>query len=63
MKTNNLHIILGSSYFFQKSYLFRYDDALENFNIVLQNDSSNYLSLKICAYIYEVKEKYLQFFN
>lgn len=56
VKTNNLHIILCSSYFFQAiyndddDYYCYYYDALDNFNIALQNNPNNYLCLKYCAY-------------
>src|SRR5947199_8059016 len=70
MNTHRFHylrciycILLASSYFFQTSYLFRYDDALENFNIALQNDPNNYLCLKYCAYIYENQNKYSNTLN
>src|SRR5205085_2208733 len=55
VKINNLHIILGNSYLFNKNYY----EALENYNIALKNSknsSNSYLCLKHCAYIYEKLE-------
>ena len=62
-KMNNARIILGKSYFLLKDELLLYDDALNNFEIALQNDPNNYLCLKHCAYIYEIKGKYTNVLN
>ncbi|GBC20478.2 hypothetical protein GLOIN_2v1837326 [Rhizophagus irregularis DAOM 181602=DAOM 197198] len=37
--------------------------AIENYNIALKNDPNNYLCLKNCAYIYEIKVDYLNPLN
>ncbi|GES80282.1 hypothetical protein GLOIN_2v1871094 [Rhizophagus clarus] len=61
-KINNLYILLGINNLFeaektsQVNYL---DDALKNFNIVLQSSPNNSLCCKNCAYIYEKRENYL----
>ncbi|CAB5199627.1 unnamed protein product [Rhizophagus irregularis] len=57
-KINNLYILLGNSYF-SYYYVYRAAKAIENYNIALKNDPNNYLCLKNCAYIYEIKVDYL----
>ncbi|PKK71902.1 hypothetical protein RhiirC2_777850 [Rhizophagus irregularis] len=54
-KINNIYMVLGISY----HNINNNKVALKNFDIVLQNDSTNYLCLKYCAYIYEKQERYL----
>ncbi|RGB31320.1 hypothetical protein C1646_764207 [Rhizophagus diaphanus] len=51
----NLHIILGNSFLRR----FRYNYALKNYNIALENGPNNNLCLKNCAYIYEKQEDYI----
>ncbi|PKC65366.1 TPR-like protein [Rhizophagus irregularis] len=54
-KINNIYMVLGISY----HNINNNKVALKNFDIVLQNDSTNYLCLKYCAYIYEKQGRYL----
>ncbi|GBB84806.1 hypothetical protein RclHR1_11380004 [Rhizophagus clarus] len=60
-KLSNIYILLGISYLFETEKTFHayFDDALKNFNVVLQSKPNHYLCLKSCAYIYEKQENYL----
>jgi Tfp pilus assembly protein PilF len=51
----SLRIILGNSFL----GIFDYDNALNNYHIVLENISNNNLCLKNCAYIYERQKDYI----
>ncbi|PKY63611.1 TPR-like protein, partial [Rhizophagus irregularis] len=53
-KINNLYIILGNSYLFNKKYV----NAPYYYNIALENSPDNYLCLKNIAYSYEKQYEY-----
>ncbi|CAI2197190.1 17299_t:CDS:2, partial [Funneliformis geosporum] len=63
IKTNNLNILLGTSYYFEagryKNHYY-YDEALKNYKIALMNEPKHYLCLKSCAHIYKIQERYLE---
>ncbi|PKY62532.1 TPR-like protein, partial [Rhizophagus irregularis] len=55
-KINNLHIILGNSYSFNKQHYY----AITDYDIALKNNPDNYLYLKNSAYNYEKWKDYLK---
>ncbi|PKK37905.1 TPR-like protein, partial [Rhizophagus irregularis] len=58
-KINNLHIILGNSFLFNKFYYF----ACDCYNFALKNNLDNYLCFKNNACSYEKRYKYLEALN
>jgi tetratricopeptide (TPR) repeat protein len=64
-KITNVYILLGINCLFETEKTFHnyFDDALKNFNFILQSKPNHYLCLKSCAYIYEKQENYMYALN